>query len=269
MKRLVWSGLLIWLALPALTQDSLQQVIDQQVDKSIKTYPVLWQQASAEYRALCYQAFNLATLRLNMLSKTKSSKTKYAIVTDLDETIIDNSYHEARLLKEGKSFSDSSWKQWVNAAAATALPGAVDFLQAAHKKGVTIFYISNRDTAELPGTLRNLKSLGLPNADAAHTLFMSNVSSKESRRLQVAAKYRIVMLLGDNLNDFTTAFEKKTIAERFAETDAVKEEWGKRFIVLPNCTYGEWENALYNYKRKLPAAQRQTIRKALLKDHSN
>jgi 5'-nucleotidase (lipoprotein e(P4) family) len=269
MKRMLWSSLLHLLALSALAQDSLQQAIAQKVEGNTKTYPVLWQQTAAEYRALCYQAFNLAALRLKQVPKKKGRKVKYAIITDLDETILDNSYSEAQLLKEGKFYSDTSWKQWVNTSAATALPGAVKFLQAASKKGFTIFYISNRNMADIPCTLRNLKILELPNADTAHFLFMSNTSSKESRRQQVATKYTIVMLLGDNLTDFTSAFEKKSISERFAETDAAKEEWGKKFIVLPNSTYGEWENALYNYQHNLSPMQKQAIRSYLLKGYKN
>jgi predicted secreted acid phosphatase len=73
------------------------------------------------------------------------------------------------------------------------------------------------------------------------------------------------LLLGDNLNDFTQAFEKKSIADRKIEVDKVKQEWGKKFIVLPNSTYGEWENALYNYQRNLSPGQKEAMRKSLLK----
>lgn len=74
-----------------------------------------------------------------------------------------------------------------------------------------------------------------------------------------------MILLGDNLNDFKDVFEKKPIDERFAETDNVKDEWGNKFIVLPNATYGEWENAFFAYETKLTLAQKTTMLKALLK----
>ena len=72
------------------------------------------------------------------------------------------------------------------------------------------------------------------------------------------------MLLGDNLNDFAEVFEKKNCADRKAETDQQKTEWGKKFIVLPNATYGEWENALYDYERNLTPAQKDAKRKQKL-----
>ena len=74
-------------------------------------------------------------------------------------------------------------------------------------------------------------------------------------------KYNVVMLLGDNLNDFMQAFEKKNITDRFAETDKVKAEWGKKFIVIPNAAYGEWENAIYDYERNLSPEQKEAKRK--------
>jgi len=221
----------------------------------------------AEYRALCYQAFNIATLRLNEIPKKKFRKEKLAIITDLDETILDNSYVYGKLIKEDKEYSSAAWREWTDKSTATEVPSAVEFLQLAHAKGVTIFYISNRDTSEVNSTLINLQKLQLPNADTGHMLFLSNTSSKEVRRQIVMAKYNVIMLLGDNLNDFMQVFEKKPVEERKSEVDKVKEEWGKKFIVLPNATYGEWENALYNYQKNLPAQEKENMRKELLKGY--
>jgi len=231
----------------------------------LKEYPILYQQQAAEYRALCYQAFNLAALRLNEIVKTGAKKL--AIITDLDETILDNSYQQAELIKKNENYTDKSWKEWTDKSAATAVPGAVEFLQKAKQKGVTVFYISNRDTGEVKSTMINLQKLKLPNADTAHMIFLFNTSSKEARRQLVMKKYKVVMLLGDNLNDFTQAFEKKNITDRFAETDKVKNEWGKKFIVLPNPAYGEWENAIYNYERNLTPEEKETKRREKLKDY--
>jgi 5'-nucleotidase (lipoprotein e(P4) family) len=245
-----------------MAQDSAKL---QSCESVIKEYPVLWQQQAAEYRALCYQAFNLALLRINQIPKEKFRKERLAIITDLDETILDNSYSEAQLIKEGKQHSAQSWKDWTDKSAATAVPGAVEFLQMARKKGIAIFYISNRDTASVSSTLINLKKLKLPNAAETHMLFLSKTSSKEARRQLIMKKYSVVMLLGDNLNDFMQVFEQKPIAERFAETDKVKNEWGKKFIVLPNATYGEWENAIYDYGRNLTPDQKEKMRREKLK----
>jgi 5'-nucleotidase (lipoprotein e(P4) family) len=251
----------------AHAQDTAAYSMRQQNETVLKELPVLWQQDAAEYRALCYQAFNIAELRINEISKKEISKEKLAIITDLDETILDNSYVYGKLIKESKDYSAAAWKDWTEKSAATAVPGAVPFLQWAHQKGLTIFYISNRDTSEVISTLINLQKLQLPDADTAHMLFLSNTSSKETRRQIVMSRYNVVMLLGDNLNDFMQVFEKKPIEERKTEVDKVKEEWGKKFIVLPNATYGEWENALYNYQRNLTPQEKDSMRKQLLKGY--
>jgi len=250
---------------PATAQDSLQ---NNQVQlhslEELKLLSVLWQQGAAEYRALCYQAFNTATMRLNEISKKQFRRGNIAIITDLDETILNNSYEEVQLMKENKTWNFQAWKQWTDLSAATAVPGAVEFLQYASQKGVSVFYISNRTVTEVASTLINLQKLHLPDADTTHMLFLLNDVSKETRRQTVMNKYDVVMLLGDNLNDFSNVFEQKNIETRFAETDKAKEEWGKKLIVLPNATYGEWENVLYRDEHGLTAEQKLNLLRSLL-----
>src|SRR6185312_13425874 len=52
-----------------------------------KLFSTAWQQRSAEYRALCYQAFNIAKLRIDQSNREKFPKPK-AIMTDIEETIM-------------------------------------------------------------------------------------------------------------------------------------------------------------------------------------
>lgn len=55
--------------------------------------------------------------------------------------------------------------------------------------------------------------------------------------------------MGDNLDDFSDIFEQKSVADRFGETNKIKGDWGRRWIVLPNPMYGTWESAIYEYQR--------------------
>lgn len=245
---------LIFCSLTASAQQSTTQKGSAQKPDVLNnrlTYPVLFHQTSAEYRALCYQAFNTARNYLEELLEQRGSTEKFAIITDVDETMVDNSYLEARLIKEGKEYNSRLWNEWVSLSAATEVPGAVEFTNWAASKGIEIFYVSNRKIAEVPATIKNLKKLGFPFADSLHAIFMDKESSKESRRQKIASTHKVVMLMGDNLNDFADIFERKSISERYDATDKLKSEWGTRFIVLPNPIYGEWENALYEYKRSL------------------
>jgi 5'-nucleotidase (lipoprotein e(P4) family) len=233
---------------------------------------VLYTQKAAEYRALAYQAFNLARLRLdadldkNNVKRLPKAERKLprAIVVDIDETVLDNSPSNAKQIVTNTSFNTKDWYAWGEMRNAKAVPGAVDFLNYAVSKGVKIFYISNRDDVQLQATIDNLNRVGFKDVSPDRVLLRKNGESpKGPRRDVVSSTHRIVMLMGDNLDDFSSAFERKSIADRFAEVDRVRDTWGNRFIVLPNAMYGTWENAIYEYQR-LTEAQKAVKRAAAL-----
>jgi 5'-nucleotidase (lipoprotein e(P4) family) len=228
---------------------------------------VLWVQRSGEYRALCHQAFNLARRVLDEELKANPAPKKRAVVVDVDETVLDNSPYQARLVKTRQSYATATWRQWVDLARAEALAGAVEFLKHAAARGVEVFYISNRRTEEHAGTLANLRAKGFPNADDAHLLLRTAEGSKAKRRAAVSATHEIVMLMGDNLNDFTEVFDGKDAAARVAEVDRLAQEFGRRFIVLPNPLYGDFEDSIYRYNRGLPEAEKDALRKGALRDY--
>ncbi len=70
--------------------------------------------------------------------------------------------------------------------------------------------------------------------------------------------------MGDNLNDFSAVFEKQPTERRNALVDSLRAEFGKRFIVLPNPMYGEWEGAIYNYNWGLDSREKNRLRKKAL-----
>jgi 5'-nucleotidase (lipoprotein e(P4) family) len=85
------------------------------------------------------------------------------------------------------------------------------------------------------------------------------------RRQKVAAKFRIVLLVGDNLNDFADDFSGKSLAERSAQVDRERVQFGTRFIILPNPMYGDWESAVYENKSGLTDAEKSAYRRRALK----
>lgn len=218
---------------------------------------VLYMQKAAEFRALSYQAYNLARWQLdadldkkNVKKLPKSERQMHrAIIVDIDETVLDNSPSQALGIKNGTPFNLKDWYAWGEMRKAKALPGSVEFLNYANSKGVKVFYVSNRDEVQKQATIDNLKTVGFADISPDNVLLRTAESGKENRRKLVAAKYRIVLLMGDNLDDFSDAFERKSVSDRFTEVDKVKDAWGKRFIVLPNAMYGTWENAIYEYQR--------------------
>lgn len=224
-----------------------------------KIYAAFYQQRAAEYQALSQQAYNIAKLRLDEAIAKKGAKP-LAIVTDIDETFLDNSYYAVEMAKQGKTWTQDSWANWTSKGVATPLAGSLDFFNYAANKGVQIFYITNRYEVERPGTLANLEKYDYPVQSPNNLILRSKESSKEARRQNVAKDYDIVLLLGDSLTDFSSLFDNhKSEKERAEAVETLKADFGKRFIVLPNVGYGDWESAIFNYKYDLTQEQKDSI----------
>jgi 5'-nucleotidase (lipoprotein e(P4) family) len=240
-----------------------------QADNEYLEGAILWQQTSGERRALSYQAFALARMLLDRdLRMNRRNRKPRAIIVDLDETILDNSRFEGMLVKNGVVFNQKDWTDWINRAEATAVPGSVEFLRYAATRGVTVFYITNRNDIQKQGTATNLKKLGFPNVNDQTLLVQTDPkdSSKEPRRQSVGARYRTVLLMGDDLNDFASVFENsKTVESRAEAAERNKNQFGSRFIMLPNPMYGNWESAIYGYNFKLSDAEKEEKRRSALK----
>lgn len=208
----------------------------------------LWFQYSGEYRALCYQAYNLAKLKLDRDLENKHNK-KRAVVFDIDETVLDNSYAGAFEIKNQLLWDNDNFSKWVKQKKAGAIPGAKEFIQYAVSKRVEVIYISNRLKSEIDDTLENLSILGIP-AKKENFYFLENDWSKEKRRKEVLKKYEIVLFFGDNLIDFHKDWDNKTGEERSESVDLNRQEFGEKFIIFPNPLYGDWENSLPKVKKR-------------------
>ena len=197
---------------------------------------------------------------------------KTAVILDIDETVLDNSPYQARLVVNGQSFDEFTWHQWCLEEKAAAVPGALAFARLAASKGITVFYLSNRASDLSESTLSNLRKLGFPIADG-ETAFLglgtlvsgceANGSDKGCRRELISRKYRVLLQVGDQLGDFVdvvanTQEGREQVVEPYLD-------WvGERWFVLPNPTYGSWEPALFNNDwRQSAAARRQAKETAL------
>ncbi len=203
----------------------------------------LYMQQSAEYQAICKQAYNFGKLKLDEHLKSYNGTKKLAVVVDIDETVLDNSPFSARSILENTDYPQY-WDEWCNKAEAKPIPGALDFLNYAADHGVETFYISNRKVHLTPATLKNLQEKDFPFADSAHLLLRTNTSNKEPRRNKVRETHDILILFGDNLGDFNPAFDDKGTLERHALVQQMKNKFGEEYIVLPNPTYGAWMSAM-------------------------
>jgi 5'-nucleotidase (lipoprotein e(P4) family) len=250
------------LAISAILLSACNQASDNKGSLSLQpagqAWGALYQQRASEYKALAFQAYNIAQLRLDQQLKLKS-KRPLAIITDIDETVLDNSPYFVALAKQGEVYSDSSWVKWTAQVKCDTVPGAARFLKYAANKGVAVFYITNRFEQERLSTLKNLNKWGLPQAESSHLFLMNTDDSKDQRRLQVEKTYDVALLLGDSLGDFDKFFDHLTDDERTAHTQQSADLFGSRFIVLPNAMYGSWEDVLYKGKDAKSIRQKNQI----------
>ena len=134
----------------------------------------------------------------------------------------------------------------VHTVAAEAIPGAQSFIAGAEKNGVKVFFVTNRSLSEQQDTLKNLAALGIMASDETVLCLGENgsTSDKTARRAEIAKSYRVLMLVGDDMNDFVST-AKLTPTQRMALAKTHADRWGKSWILLPNAMYGSWERALY------------------------
>ena len=233
-------------------------------------HSVHWIQTSAEYRATATQTFRLAALRLDQALADPEwtacleqdgdfESLPPAIALDVDETILDNSPFNARLVKSGTGFEPDLWEAWVRDANAKAVPGSVAFTQRAAELGVQIYYLTNRNADVEPFTQKNLADLGFPvDADGGNILSKNErpewVWDKGSRRRFIARKHRIALLVGDDLNDFMSGSQVEP-QERVELAQEMEAHWGMDWILLPNPLYGGWQGALRDYEDDLPRGE--------------
>jgi acid phosphatase len=235
----------------------------------------LWLQTSAEYRALSLQVYSAAYAELPMALADKdrtatvptaadTASLPPAIIMDVDETVLSNARFQGDLIRHGTTFDRGLFSQWVNRSNAPALPGALEFVKAADQLGIKIFFVTNRDASLEAATRENLQRAGFPLERDFDNLLMRNerpewTRDKESRRSFIATNYRVIMIFGDDLNDFTSA---ATISpghrQNFVAESA--EFWGRHWFLLPNPAYGSWEQALYGFRRNLDAGEKLRLR---------
>lgn len=225
----------------------------------------LWMQSAAEHDAALLGSYALARQQLDAAladarwdalpdgeRKIAAAGLPPAIITDADETAIDNSAFQARRIADtsGGAFQYEQWLGWVSERRARALPGALAFFQHAAEQGVTVYYVTNRDDpAERAATLDNLRALGFPVAADGSNLMLRNDPrapgrEKGTRRGWIGERHRVLLMLGDNLGDFLDGIGGD-VAARQALVERNRARWGVQWIMLPNPAYGSWESAVF------------------------
>ena len=222
---------------------------------------VLWMQTSAEYQALLRQAYSTAarTLDAALADPTWTAAVEQpataaalppAIILDLDETMIDTSPHQQGLIVSGTAYTEAGWHEYAMHDASRPLEAAVDFVKYARQRGVAVYYVTNRRKSEEESLRATLVKGDFPlDANGEDTLLTREEkpewgsSDKAPRREFVAKTHRVVMLFGDDLNDFIPA-NGKSLADRDRLVRQNGDKWGRQWFILPNPVYGSWERAM-------------------------
>jgi acid phosphatase len=221
----------------------------------------LWQQTSAEYRVLVKTIYAMAKLQLDRAladgewtaeptQRDGFQNLPPAVIMDIDETILDNSVFQARLIQSGAEYSDSSWKGWIKEAGAASVAGSVDFVSFAQARNVTVFFVTSRPHSEEQETRTQLRSVGISLPEDRDTVLMRGErsdwgSDKASRRQFIAHSYRVLLVIGDDLADFTSSY-RGTPSERIKDALS-RNGWGTKWFLLPNAVYGSWIESLHDF----------------------
>ena len=248
-----------WLAVFSVLSTAAEEV-----DRSFQEQSmlgVLFVQTSPEFAANNIQTYKIATSKIDIALNDKNwtaaleqgtnfSDKPPAIIVDVDETVLDNSAHQARAILGGFSYP-TGWLEWGNEVSAPAVAGVKDFLNYADSKGVTIFYVTNRVSELRKATIENIIKLGLPFDERANPLMMKGEngwgSEKTSRRTLIAEKYRIILMAGDQITDFISLEESSVSMDaRLQLSSKYEEMWGEKWFMITNPMYGKWEGAIYN-----------------------
>ena len=255
-------------------------LVTEAVPQDDRLNAVLWAQQAVEYKATTDGIYALAAMRLDQaladpdwtaapdLQGAAYQDLPPAIILDADETVLDNTPYAADDILAGEQFDPDRWNDWASAGVASAVPGAVEFTRAAAAKGVKVFYVTNRDAVTEEGTARNLAALGFPMGGNVDTLLTKKEkpdwgSAKSSRWSVVAKDYRILLMIGDNLGDFTDDY-KTSPADRQAVYDANADKWGREWIALPNPGYGSWESAPFDHDYSHSVEDRRQLKREQL-----
>lgn len=254
---------------------------------------VLWVQRSQEYPATLVSLYRGAIAQLDaaladpqwdaLVPAERDNPGAWhdlppAVILDIDETVLDNSIYQARLVRDGLEYDDDTWADWVAEQRATPVPGVAEFARAAAERGIILYYVTNRDQRQKAATLANLRAHGLPVAhedvflgkgmDVPGCTQPGSSSGKLCRRQLVGRSHRVLMQFGDQLGDFAL-LHPNNAEVRNAVLGGHGGWFGQRWWMLPNPTYGGWEPALFDNQWSQPREQRRAAKRASLVTDGN
>lgn len=223
------------------------------------TNSVKWLTKSKEYALITRSIYKQAEARLSELTLPNKP---WAVVMDVDETVLDNSPYQVMLDQSGSAYTPQAWTSWVELQQASLVPGAEKFIKKVFSLGGKIALITNRDKSRDEATWNNLSKLlpinatntcltGRTLSDKESVNGQDLVNDKDLRRQQLVdgsidcfsshndsttwqSGHNIIMQIGDNIEDVNG------LTQHSADIDELIEGANSNIFILPNPMYGSW-----------------------------
>lgn len=148
------------------------------------------------------QEFDKAIAAAREACKKHKGELNVAVVSDLDETLLDN---RPFIEQHVKDFSWPLFSQWIQQSDAPLLKPTADFLSWARDNGYAIFFVTGRHEKHRADTIENL----IRRKVAYDGLYMRANDDKrnaeacktEAREKIEAAGFKIIVSIGDQYSD--------------------------------------------------------------------
>lgn len=234
-----------------------------------KDFAHRWVQTSADYRAITMQTYATAQRDLArfvadtswsaMPGQTDAGHLPPAVILDVDETVINNVAFQVAF---ERPFTDRKLEMWDRGHDAQPVPGVVEFVAAARKAGVTVFFMTNRPCEKYADeddacpqkqtVIDGIRELGIAVDPEFVMLALEQpgwTGEKLGRRQLIAEEYRVIMVIGDDFADFVACArnsyyppctEPATRASRLADLEKYRDHWGNGWYILPGPMHGSW-----------------------------
>ncbi|MDZ4832792.1 MAG: HAD family acid phosphatase [Candidatus Melainabacteria bacterium] len=161
---------------------------------------------SNEFKKLFSSAVADGRKACDQYLKDHPGASDMCIVSDLDETLLDNREHFSSIQK----FDWDKFVDWVNEAKAPSLKPTANLLEWARKKGFAIFFVTGRPEELRSATIKNLVKNGI----AYDGLYLRPKDDKRSA-IEIKTAYRkqiedmgfkVVVNIGDQVSDLVGGY---------------------------------------------------------------
>ena len=194
-----------------------------------------WVNGSQAHKAVLATIYQDAGEELAERAAALEEGSAWAIVSDVDETLVDNSGYQVQTLGQ---FTPETWAVWEEEGQAVAYPGAVELVAQVHELGGQMAFVTNR--ANYEATLSLLQEQGLW-AEGDVLCTRTESSDKTARRASVleggslcgwpGVPMQVLGYWGDQMGDFPSTPEDSGTSIQL---------WGESWFMLPNPMYGSW-----------------------------